>query len=289
MCKKASLIAVLALAGVAACGKSASEKFADSYCGEIAKCCAKAGISGNAAFCRMALSGGGYDAKAGDACLAEMKAQVAAGTFCDNLSAPSACNSVLSPASGNKKPGETCEVDSDCAASSDGTVACAGARVNGNWIYKCQVQKPGKAGDTPCVGTQDGAVLSYYTDPNATDVTSSGFVCSIADGVRCQAGTCVALVNLGGSCSSSSDCVRVAFCDTNATCAARAAAGAACDSTACVVGYYCPSSGMKQCTAKLGTGAQCSESAVCQSGMCSGNTCQPDLAVTMGLALLCAG
>ncbi len=287
-----SFVIVVAITGAAACGKSDQEKFADSYCGEIVKCCAKAGVSGNGQFCHLAMSGGGYNAKAGDSCLAEMKQQVAAGSFCDNLDGPSACDSVFPTASGNNKPGEVCQFDSDCATSTAGPVSCASIYTGTNPVYKCQVQMPGKAGDTPCVGTRQGTLVSYYTDPNATDVLAQGYVCDTADGVRCKAGTCVALAQVGEACTYTSDCIAAAFCDySKDQCVARFAAGGACtgnDSAECVDGYYCPTTGTKQCTAQLGTGAQCSDDAMCQSDMCS-TTCQPGFIDTMGLAALCAG
>jgi hypothetical protein len=81
--KLASLLPYLLLLA-AACGKSDAENFADSYCAEVAKCCTQAGVSGNGQVCHMLFSGGSYNATAGQACLDEMKADVAAGTFCSN-------------------------------------------------------------------------------------------------------------------------------------------------------------------------------------------------------------
>jgi hypothetical protein len=133
-------------------------------------------------------------------------------------------------------------------------------------------------------------VFFSYDTSSATDVTPQGYVCDTALGIECQGGTCVALAGVGGGCTFTSDCVRTAFCDTaRDQCAARVAGGAACtgsDSTECVDGYYCATSGPQQCTAKLATGAQCSDDVMCKSDSCE-NTCQPGFLDTLGLGLLC--
>jgi hypothetical protein len=291
MRNRPSLVVFLAGVGGAACGKDDAEKFADRYCAEFAECCAQAGLRGDGSLCRMAMSGGNYNAQAGEACLDEVKAQVAAGTFCTSLSQPSVCNSVFASPNGNKQPGDTCEFDSDCANSSEGTVACAGLYDGTTWTHKCQLRKPGQVGTTPCIGTQDGIMFLSYDTSGATDVTPSGYVCDTADGIECQGGTCVALAAVGEACTFTSDCVRTAFCDgTKHQCTARLTAGSACtgsDADECVAGYYCPTSGPQQCTVKLAAGAQCSADAMCESDMCSDSTCQPGFLDTLGLAMLC--
>jgi hypothetical protein len=291
---KLGLVVCLALASAQACGgKSDSEKFAESYCAEVAKCCGLASLPTDGKACRelfvLAGMGGSYNSQAGNACLAEVKSQASAGTFCTSLdsSAASACDSVYGSSSGSKKPGETCDFDSDCATSSDGKVVCASVYVNSNFISKCQVQVPGKAGDTPCVGTQDGNVFRSYSDSNATDVASRGYVCNLADGIQCRLGTCAALVAAGGTCGLSSDCVRSAFCNFSTDlCATRVAAGGTCtgsDSSECVDGYYCTSSS-KQCTAKVANGGSCTTSSMCQSDYCLNSVCADD---NSGLSLIC--
>jgi hypothetical protein len=232
------------------------------------------------------------NAQAGDACLAEMRSQVNAGTFCANLSSTSTspCDSVYgSGGSGNKKPGDTCNVDSDCAPAANGKVVCAGLYVNSAFINKCQVQIPGKAGDTQCIGTQDGNLFTS-SSTNATDISPQGIVCSIADGVQCMSGTCVALAAVGADCFFSSDCVRSAFCSyTQGKCVPRVAAGGTCtgsDDSECVDGYACES-GSQLCRAKAANGATCTTSAMCQSDNCSsGGICQSGFN-DFGLALLC--
>lgn len=275
------------------CGKSDAEKFADSWCGEVAKCCSQAGLPGDGKMCHQWMSfasaGGSYSSQGGEACLAEMRSEIGAGTFCTDLGL-SACDSAFGSRSGSKKPGETCKSDGDCAPSSEGTVVCASLYVDSVFIDKCQVRMPGKAGDTPCVGTQDGAVFMSSSTSDATDVPPRGFVCDLASGVQCKSGSCVALGAVGATCSYTSDCVRSAFCDyAKDLCTARVAAGATCtgsDSAECVDGAYCPTSS-KQCTAKAANGASCTTSSMCLSDYCSNSTCQGDSGSNFGLSLYC--
>jgi hypothetical protein len=289
--KLVPLLACLPLL-VAACGKSDAEKFADAYCAEIAKCCVQAGTAGNGEVCHFLFSGGSYNATAGNACLAEMKSQVAAGTFCSGGSSSATCNTVFGTGStGTKKPGDTCDQDSDCAPSTEGTVTCASLYTNGAWIHKCQVRVQGKAGDGPCLGTQDGDVFSSSGTSAATDLPTQGYVCDTADGVECSSGTCVALAAVGQSCSYASDCVRSAYCDRSSRCVGRVVAGGTCtgvDAAECVEGYYCPDASPRQCTAKVATGATCTSDSMCSSGNCDGTTCKPSGLETLGWAIVCS-
>jgi hypothetical protein len=153
------------------------------------------------------------------------------------------------------------------------------------------VQIPGKVGDSPCIGTQDGNWLEHDLS-NTTDVLSRGYVCDLTNGIHCKAGTCVSPANAGAPCTTDSDCVTSAFCDSlQGKCTIRVAAGGHCDfssSAACVDGDYCDNA-TQQCTAKLATGAPCSDFIMCQSGSCS-ETCQPaqpDPFGTLALSLIC--
>jgi hypothetical protein len=284
-----SLVSILALS--AACGKSDSENFVDTYCSEVGKCCGQAGLPSDGKTCRqwMALgaAGGSYSSSAGDACLAEMRAQVSAGTFCtgQSTSTPSACDSVYGTGSkGTKKPGETCDFDSDCAPSSDGAVRCADLYTGDTWINKCQVRMAGKAGDSPCVGTQEGDAFLGYQASGATDIVARGYVCDTANDVSCEDGTCAALAALGASCLISTDCVRSAYCSyPGDVCTTKVDVGGACTGIAgseCVDSAYCDTSA-KKCVSKLANGGDCTSSTVCQSGYCSNGTCQGSSNVAM--------
>jgi hypothetical protein len=287
--KHLTLLASLGLLATA-CGKSDAEKFADSYCAELSKCCAQAGLPSDGETCHLLLSGGSYNAKAGDACLAEMRSEVAAGTFCSSGDSSPTCNGVFaSGGTGSKKPGDACDFDDDCAASSAGQVTCASLYTGSDWIHKCQVRIRGKAGDGPCLGTQDGDVFSS-SGSGGTDLPSQGYLCDTADGLKCSSETCVALASLGQTCNYTSDCVRSSYCDRTYHCASPLATGATCtgmDSAECTEGSYCPATSPRQCTAKLPNGATCSSGSMCDSGNCS-QTCQPSGLENLGWALVCS-
>ncbi len=206
----------------AGCGKSDSEKFADAYCPEMAKCCAQAGAAGDGKACRqmvdLAASFGSYDNKAGDACLAEMRAEVSAGTFCTEGNTIAACNSVFGTGgTGNKQVGEACEFDDDCALASEGKVAC-------DFDAKTCValREVGAA----CTSTLDCVRSAFcdYDQDLCTARLSAGGDCSIGgsgacvDGYYCTSDTsqCAAQKANGAACSTFSEC-RSSNC-ANGTC-----------------------------------------------------------------------
>lgn len=281
-----AVIAVLA----AACGKSDAEKFADEYCGEVKKCCAQMGSEGEGRFCKMAFTSGGFDAQAGQACLAEMRAQVANGTFCTaGAAAASACQDVIKNPNGNRQPGQSCDFEDDCAPSSEGEVICASHYDGNDWIHQCQLRIRGQAG-SPCIGTQDGDMFTTMGANNSDELTARGYVCHTADGLTCKGDTCVTLAAVGTTCSFTSDCVASAYCDGSDHCAARVAPDGTCtgaDTAECTDDHYCASASPRQCKAKAPTGSPCSDDAMCASNDCNGTTCQPSVLDQIGWGLLC--
>ena len=303
--RSVSLFAVGAglLAVPLACSSSSGggkQDFVARYCAEFAPCCAKAGRPSDGAQCRAflgAFASGSYDASAGDACIAEVHAQASSPTFCDNggPSGPS-CKKVFKDpggTGGSSAPGTPCTMDSECASSPEGKVRCASVYTAGKTIKKCQVQLPGKAGDSPCVGTIDGNVTSFGSSSSATDVAPRGYLCDLAAGVYCDetSGACNALAPIGGDCSGSftSGCVREAYCDgTTRKCTARKPTGASCDSFGgqCVAGDTCDST-TKTCVTLLVDGAACNDGQTCASGSCVNGKCGHSS--DLGLAFLCGG
>jgi hypothetical protein len=288
MIARRCLLATLALIS-AACGKSDAESFADEYCAEVKKCCDRMGSEGDGMLCKMMFTSGGFNAEVGEACLADMRKQVAAGTFCTGGASASACQGLVSGPSGNRKPGESCDFDDDCAPSSEGQVACASDYDGTEWIHQCQLRIRGAAGSSPCLGTQDGNMFSSM-GASTSGLPSRGYVCDTADGLECSADQCVALAAVGQSCNQSSDCVRNGFCDDSYHCAARVAPGGPCTSASgdeCTVGHYCPTASPRQCTAKVATGSPCSDDAMCTSSECNGTTCEPSVLEQIGWGMLC--
>jgi hypothetical protein len=280
--------AALALFGAAfalgaGCGSNGSASslngFVSQYCDIFRPCCMAAGLRSDGAQCRSLLGGlapaSSYDAAAGEACLAAMRAAAMAGpALCETGETPPECENVFG-ATGTAAPGATCAEDEDCAPSAQGKVKCEGAfQSGGGEIRKCQVQVVGTAGSSPCVATIDGSFTYYFGTDD--DVVSLGYTCNVADGVRCDGTTnvCVALKAVGAACASSTDCVRNAYCDgVQDTCAALKALGADCSLDAeCMANAFC-SSTTNTCSARKAAGATCGKSAECVSKDCVNSKC----------------
>jgi hypothetical protein len=281
-------------------GAGSQEAFVASYCDLFTPCCAKAGLRSDGQQCKLFLGAfapqGTYDKQAGEACLAEVKAASAKADFCDDTeTASAACDKVFGDPSGSKKPGETCESDTDCAASSEGKVDCASSFSGTAQVRKCQVQVRGKAGDQPCVGTVEGS--STFSNVALDDVPAKGYLCHDKDGLRCdsKSNSCVAYKAVGEACTSNGfdrDCVSAAYCDTvQKKCAERKVAGAACTDSGsfsqheCTMGNYC--SEAKTCMAQAAEGGACTSDTQCVSKDCVNNKCGPKGASDFGLALIC--
>jgi len=279
----------------AACSSSngSSNDFANRYCAELSPCCAAAGLPTDGATCRAFVSAyatsASFDASAADACVDETHAAVNGSAGCQGAeddSATPSCAKVFASKSGTTAPGGTCTTDSDCAPASNGTVRCASIFVGTSSISKCQVDMVGKAGDSPCVGTKEGAVTSYV-GTSSSDVPPQGYVCDVANGVFCDptSGACKALANVGDSCADA-QCVDAAYCDGTGKCVARIAVGASCagGEDTCVTTAWCdPTSGV--CATKLAQGQACSDNRACSSGDCTNEKCAP--ADAIGLAFIC--
>jgi hypothetical protein len=277
-------------------GAGSQEAFVASYCDLFIPCCAKAGLRSDGTQCKLFLGAfapqGKYDKQAGEACLAEAKAASSKADFCDTGLESAVCDKVFGEPSGSKKPGETCESDSDCAASSEGKVDCATAFSGSAQIRKCQVQVRGKAGDQPCVGTVEGNTT--FSSGSGDDVPAKGYLCYDKDGLRCDSKTnsCLAYKAVGEACISNGDCVSTTYCDSvQDKCAERKAVGAACSETGfssdreCVVGNYCSTA--KTCMALIAEGGACTSGVQCLSGDCVNSKCGPKGASDFGLALIC--
>jgi hypothetical protein len=302
---KAAAVGLLVLLGLS-CGDSgggagSAESFIASYCDVFAtNCCAKADLRTDGLQCRAFfgafVSTAQYDKQKGEACLAAVREAAGKSDFCTTSSNPSplVCESVFGMSTGTKKPGEACEEDDDCAASSEGEVECVSSFNAGAEVRKCQVRVRGKAGDQPCVGDVDGGTT---ISNSVTEIPTKGFLCHAQDGLRCDATTdsCTTFKAVGEACSSTSsfrrECVAEAYCDTTQRkCVPRKAVGVACTNTGlsqneCVDAAYCGDA--KQCIAQLTDGVACTSNRQCRSDNCLNSVCRPSTTSDFGLALLC--
>jgi hypothetical protein len=280
-------------------GGATSSEFVSSYCDLLQPCCAMAKLSTDGKQCKALLGAfapTNYNATAGEACLAELRAASGKPDFCsDGLDGTTgSCDKAFpDQSSGSKKPGETCDMDDECAPSAEGDVRCQRASVvGGTVVRKCQVHVIGKEGDQPCVGTVDGSVTSYSS--SGDDVPPKGYLCRVADGLYCDwtSHACVKFKAIGESCSGSSDCGRGGSCD-GGKCVARKELGAACtggfaSQGECVEGAYCSATSMT-CAAQLGDGMACTDQEACKSQDCVNGKCKGDVPANFALGLLCGG
>src|SRR5262249_19126006 len=140
------------------------------------------------------------------------------------------------------------------------------------------------------VGTVDGS-LTTSSSGSATDVASMGYLCNVGDGLTCDFNTqkCTLLADVGQACTSSSACVKAAFCDFSTpsphTCVARKAAGSACGTTSneCDTGTYCDTA-QKLCTTFTPDGNPCTTNNACASSRCVNGVCAKGSA---NLILIC--
>jgi hypothetical protein len=297
-------LATVALALGVSCGDGggagSADAFIASYCDLLSPCCSKAGLRSDGQQCRLffgLVPKSSYDKQAGEACLAEERAKAGNPEFCQSNGgggeSPS-CAKVFGEKAGSMKPGETCDSDNDCAASSEGKVACATAFSGGGQIRKCQVQVRGKAGDKPCVASVEG--ISRLFNTSVDDVPSKGYLCYDADNLRCDStsSSCVPFNTAGETCTSSfnGECAAGTYCDdTTKKCTAQKALGAMCSDdgfsshSQCAAGGYCKAPGV--CTAQVADGGTCSSDNECKSNRCVNSKCGAMVGGDFGLALLC--
>jgi hypothetical protein len=294
----AALLA-LALAPGPSCGGDADSAsgFAAAYCDLIKPCCAMAKLRTDGKQCQLLFGAFGgqasYNKEAGETCLAEARAAAGRTDFCTMVESnePSACDRVFS-SGGKKQPGEACTDDDECAPSSEGSVECQSSfGVGGAEVRKCQLVVKGKEGDKPCVGTKEGNAT--FGNVNLDDVPAKGYLCHVADGLRCDSttDTCVKLKAAGEACLGDNDCVRTAFCEsTMDKCTNRKAVGAACmpsfNNQECVAGGWC-SETTRMCAAQVADGGACTEDDECTSGNCVNDKCDKGFGGELGLALIC--
>ena len=291
---------------------STSSAFEDQYCSYIASCCGAESYPSDGKQCHSVfsfyVSGTSYNEQAGNACIAAVQAasqKDPAWCVDDVAETNKACDPVFGKGGGGGavQPGGQCTTDSDCASPPAGdSVSCRDYfGSNGASTKICQVWIPGKAGDSPCIGTQtvtaSGATeTSFYDDLTGDGGAhpSQGIICYTSDGVTCEqqngAYTCVALGQVGDSCQStgSNGCVPSAYCDfSSEKCLARIGTGQACTSQdTCIAGDYCDMNGSGNCAAQLGSGAACTSSQQCQSDDCTNGKCGAGIG-SIGLSLFC--
>jgi hypothetical protein len=262
-----------------------ADEFIAAFCDLYKPCCAKTDRPTDGAQCRRlykaSAAGETFNQASADSCLAQLRNQASDPAFCSG-DGPESCEEVFAEpdlARGTKLVGEECEEDGECVASSEGEVVCNRAHdfnVDRRW---CQVRVRGKEGSSPCVATREDNA-TYYLGSDLPDV-DKGYECWVEDGLWCNGdiGACVPPVAAGGSCESTIQCVKGAYCDFKISkCVQRKPLEAKCDTDLddpCTKDAHCDSA-TKTCAARLPDGAPCSSHDGCLGNYCRNNKCGYD-------------
>lgn len=205
-----------------------SQKYAATFCGGLAPCCAAAGAQHDVDACKeikalsvSAPSAKHFDAAAAEACLNAVAAQAAT---CNEASNVPDCKRVFF---GDVAPGQKCSRFSDCERPANGYATCYGDD------DICEAHVPAAIGE-PC--GLDAPAFTFRE-------------CEFDAALYCSkvTGTCQARKAAGESCDVAvEECVLGFFC--GGTCQPQLATGAACD----IVGEQCAggfcNNNTKQCS-----------------------------------------
>jgi hypothetical protein len=279
---------------------AADQTFIASFCAALGPCCATLGLPLDASGCATALTRSGFSADPSltSSCLAEL-GQISGTPNCtfdiSNLSDP--CVRAVYEPSGPRRVGQSCAFNADCEGSPGTVTTCLTAATSAGASALCASLKPGKIGDSPCLGymSSDGIILDYNLDiGNVGPPATTGFVCQESMGLFCDptSRACVSLGAAGSDCGATETVPCATVCSYQGVCEAVVGVGESCGTAACDDTSYCDTT--SHCVAKLVDGASCLDSDQC-SGSCnepsgSPGTCSP-ISGGSGLALtsFCAG
>jgi hypothetical protein len=266
-----------------------------AYCELMKPCCAAEGLPTDGKQCAEFFDGLGpepeIDLLVEKACIAEQQALAAKGKFCEDGRFDSELCQRAWRRKGTKTPGEACMEESECAQGPEGVARCYPEELtSGTAPMRCQIQARGIEGSKPCVATALGRAEQVPFTPMPFPL--KGYVCYLADGLRCDGGACVRVKRAGEPCATLDDCMKGTFCNgLTKMCAPRKPLGADCSAgllgdKECDDGGWCPPN-VQTCVAQVGYGALCQGGAECRSGMCKVDRCDLSLEVAFGLEPVC--
>ncbi len=247
---------------------------AQVYCESLRPCCERVGYTYDAAGCQAVERDrlapyhptGTYDAQAAKKCLELMRGRLPAcsGGIELQRALSDACELAIYP--GTRQAGQACDVRSDCALSTEGSVDCLDYKTGGadasSWQRQCTLTKPTAALGDPCNASDSVKLPAVISD------------CAGGAGLYCSSttNTCQLEVKVGEPCTAL-PCVAEAYCKAG-VCSARQANGETCDDGSCAIGLYCtlPSGGT--CAVPKPPGSACAHADECANGgQCSQNKC----------------
>jgi hypothetical protein len=258
----------------------------NAYCTGYGSCCASKGFAFNDAACSSLLgpqftaqsicpAPGTYNAQAAQACFAELEASLSACTR--DIKTDSPC---LKMCNGTQPAGASCTSNIDCAGPVNGAAAC---RVNaGESTGVCVTTTVSNAGgpcNETCTEVPGGEACTPLAGASAPIEAS---VCRTNDGLYCAVdGICKTTLAVGTVCTQSDVCVTGAHCNLSTfVCVSNADVGAPCPAgNECASGAYC--SPQHVCAAKKAAGEACQGSLECQ-GVCDATSvCSTPVSTTL--------
>jgi hypothetical protein len=248
-------------------GDDSSDNYASRFCGLYQPCCAKAGMSGDQAFCKALYGSVQPKSKAlADQCLKELEALAQEPDFCNfEFQQPASCDKAFPKqgSGGTKAPGSPCTHDSDCAG--DATCETDFNSTQGTCAAFVVVGE-----GAACIGEKNGSSKSWSGSSQQNEIT----LCDYAAGMSCQSQVCKLRATAGGTCTSTHGCVDGTYCN-NDTCTPQVATGGACTSTygdECNSAAHCVDT-TKTCEPRRADGESCTTDSECTSDLCSDGVC----------------
>ena len=194
--------------------------YAEAACRALQPCCEKVGSKSNAACVEQTTAkiaktaskpGYVFDATKASACVQAVQAATCAGSFYDTTS----CRGVFSPPDGDKKPGEACDNNEDCAGGSSDQAVCLGTTeytcsrvVRVGLGEQCFGLAPTADGNT-YTGCTEGLRCDTMATKKCVKEREAGDACPDYDcglDAQCKEGICVGRQAEGAACEQSYEC-----------------------------------------------------------------------------------
>lgn len=262
-------------------------QYAASFCQGISSCCAANAIAFDSKSCESSLAAQAnavlaarmadpkitYDADAATRCINSIHdANVACTDREQYRSADDPCDFIFR---GTVPLGGACSENAQCESAEGQRVRCDQG--------VCTIET-----STPSMGDGPHAKLGEPCASTCTNSANGGWGCTNAgnsaptidascwtdEGLYCgNAGSCVAVPNLGEACALSNYCPMGAYC-SGGTCVAQLSSGSCASNTsACSASSYCDTTS-QQCTPKKSDGSACDQDSECLGGDCYGDRCR---------------
>jgi len=258
-----------------------TQRFASSYCQNIAGCCRGQGLA--TTDCESTLQQQlhaqlqisttnpriHFNAEAAGACI---EAYAAALRTCTDATAfrhvSDVCDALLQ---GTVPIGGQCGKGGECAKPATGVVSCTSGVCTLGEAYVSLTDAPHRKLGETCMGTCESSPRETSCGGNPNTDPKAG-ACWIEDGVVCANGVCVAAPRAGEFCASLSYCEAAAHC-VSGTCVADQSSGACTQDNQCLAPTTCDRT-LNMCAPLKADGVACDQYSECLGGECYEDHCR---------------